>query len=70
MPNRTFHLVAVAICFHRINFVVVRCIGLEPVDAHSKDSIRMGWVKPDWRLGCLTKLCRLGPIVHNPKMLG
>jgi glycerol-3-phosphate dehydrogenase len=44
LPDRTRHSIAVPIGFHGVNLVVVGCRGLQPVQTHSENRIRMGGV--------------------------
>ena len=49
MSDTALDSVVVAIGFHRIDRVVVGCLGLESVHAHAKNGIGMVRVQPDWR---------------------
>ena len=47
MLDRALDSVALAVGFLRLDLVVVGCRALEPIHAHAKDRIGMGWVQPD-----------------------
>ena len=47
MPDRTFHAIARAVTFHRIDRVVVSGPGLKAVDTHTEYGVGMDTIQPD-----------------------
>jgi len=46
-PHRTFHIIARAISFHRIDRVVVSRPGLKALDTHTEFRVGMVTIQPD-----------------------
>ena len=62
--------VALAAGVHRVNRVVVRSFCRQVVYAHAENSVVMGWVQPDVRLGSQVQFLGIRAVVHHGKVLG
>src|SRR5712691_6045789 len=67
--NRARHTVALAIGFHRIDFVVVLRPGRKVIQAHAENGIGMARVQPDWRFRCLAEFLGVRTVMHHSVML-
>src|SRR5258708_16851864 len=67
---RTLHTIAYAIRIFRINRVVVGSFRRQLIHAHADNSVVMGWVQPDVRLGSQVQFLGIRAVVHHGKMLG
>jgi hypothetical protein len=47
MPDRTFHAIARAVTFHRIDRVVIGGPGLKAIDTHTEYRVGMITIQPD-----------------------
>lgn len=68
--NRARHAVALAIGFHRIDFVVVRRPRHKVLHTHAENGIGMARVQPDWIFRCLAEILWIRTVMDHSVMLG
>src|SRR5258707_2114487 len=67
---RTLDTIAYAIRIFRINRVVVGSLRRQLIHAYAENSVVMGWVQPDVRLGSQVQFLGIRAVVHHGKVLG
>ena|ERR1700756_1850033 len=68
-PDRTFHTIARAVTFHRIDRVVVSRSGLKSVDTHTEIRVGMVTIQPDVGFRGLAEVLRVRAVGHDAEML-
>src|SRR5882672_4125377 len=70
MLDSALRSVCLAICFHRLNHVIVDCLGLETVYPYPEAGMGMVWIQPDWRARRLTEVLGVRSVADDPEMQG